>query len=330
MLCFPGSFCATTAGPELSHLLFQRSPKPKCRDVHTVRFDFIDGGDRELPLNVPRTDAGAARLKRLRSIRPRIQGDSTLARSRSVAVPYVVSSVDAGKSVTFKPRSDLLGPLRCRYQSRPVEFRDELHGLISIVTPTPISKRSKAGLYDVRGRDRSPALAKPASYPFPCGKTTWPRRFKEAFPAACRSSLRFRLQYTRRPIFCRHPCPPGDCAAVRFFCGSQPQFLLQPVPAGASYFWTTSNSSAYHRPADAEERTLLAPYPGAVEPDVLDGTWSPPVSDRSRPRSQYAPASHARIAGRAAGYEARAAQPCAIRPRTAHSVSRSPHGDGPR
>ena len=34
-------------------------------------------------------------------------------------------------------------------------------------------------------------------------------------------------------------------------------------------------------PADARERALLAPFPGAVRADVLDGTWSPPVSDGS-------------------------------------------------
>jgi peptide/nickel transport system substrate-binding protein len=39
--------------------------------------------------------------------------------------------------------------------------------------------------------------------------------------------------------------------------------------------------SARGRPADARERALLAPFPGAVRPDVLDGTWSPPVTDGS-------------------------------------------------
>src|SRR5262249_2935133 len=42
-----------------------------------------------------------------------------------------------------------------------------------------------------------------------------------------------------------------------------------------------SELSAYHRPADARERALLAPFADAVRADVLDGTWSPPVSDGS-------------------------------------------------
>ena len=48
----------------------------------------------------------------------------------------------------------------------------------------------------------------------------------------------------------------------------------------ASYF-DDSELSAYHRPADARERALLAPYPDAVRADVLDGTWSPPLTDGS-------------------------------------------------
>src|SRR6202035_1934687 len=47
-----------------------------------------------------------------------------------------------------------------------------------------------------------------------------------------------------------------------------------------SYF-EGSELSARGRPADAAERALLAPFPGAVRPDILDGTWSPPVSDGS-------------------------------------------------
>jgi peptide/nickel transport system substrate-binding protein len=34
-------------------------------------------------------------------------------------------------------------------------------------------------------------------------------------------------------------------------------------------------------PADARERAMLARFPDAVRPDVFEGTWSPPVSDRS-------------------------------------------------
>src|SRR5204862_6775698 len=47
-----------------------------------------------------------------------------------------------------------------------------------------------------------------------------------------------------------------------------------------SYF-ECSELSAHARAADARERAVLAPFPGAVRADVLDGTFSPPVTDGS-------------------------------------------------
>ncbi len=57
-------------------------------------------------------------------------------------------------------------------------------------------------------------------------------------------------------------------------------FFFDLYRRSASYF-DGSDLSAYHRAADERERALLAPFPDAVRPDVLDGTWSPPVSDGS-------------------------------------------------
>jgi peptide/nickel transport system substrate-binding protein len=54
----------------------------------------------------------------------------------------------------------------------------------------------------------------------------------------------------------------------------------------ASYFQDTEGAAA-GRPASERERALLAPFPKAVAEDVLNGTWTPPVSDGSgRDRKQ--------------------------------------------
>jgi peptide/nickel transport system substrate-binding protein len=57
-------------------------------------------------------------------------------------------------------------------------------------------------------------------------------------------------------------------------------FFFDRFQRTASYF-EDSELSARGRPADARERALLAPYPQAVRADMLDGTWSPRVSDGS-------------------------------------------------
>ncbi len=46
-------------------------------------------------------------------------------------------------------------------------------------------------------------------------------------------------------------------------------------------FFDQSELSSAGRPASAAERALLAPFPGAVRDDILEGRWTPPVADGS-------------------------------------------------
>lgn len=46
-------------------------------------------------------------------------------------------------------------------------------------------------------------------------------------------------------------------------------------------YWQNSELSALGHPADDREKALLAPYPGRVPVDVMNGTWRPPVADGS-------------------------------------------------
>ena len=46
-------------------------------------------------------------------------------------------------------------------------------------------------------------------------------------------------------------------------------------------FFDDSELSAAGRPASDKERALLAPFPGAVRDDIMEGRWAPPVSDGS-------------------------------------------------
>ena len=46
-------------------------------------------------------------------------------------------------------------------------------------------------------------------------------------------------------------------------------------------FFDDSELSSIGRPATEREKALLAPFPGAVRDDVMDGTWRAPISDGS-------------------------------------------------
>lgn len=46
-------------------------------------------------------------------------------------------------------------------------------------------------------------------------------------------------------------------------------------------YWQNSELSAFGRPASEAEKALLAPFPDAVLPEVMDGTWKPLATDGS-------------------------------------------------
>ena len=46
-------------------------------------------------------------------------------------------------------------------------------------------------------------------------------------------------------------------------------------------YWQGSELSALGHPASEKEKALLAPFPGRVPPEVMNGTWRPPVTDGS-------------------------------------------------
>ena len=173
----------------------------------------------------------------------------------------------------------------------------------------------KAGLYDVRSRDRSGPLADRLRFP---GSARRPRRqgsFSNGLPKFA-SDFVFN---TRRPIFA--DIRVRQAIALLFdFQWINRNFFYDLYQRSASFF-DDSELSAYHRPADEHERALLAPYPDAVRPDVLDGTWSPPVSDGSgRDRSDVAPGARTAPGG---GIRTQRHDVARHGQRTGRSVSRS-------
>jgi peptide/nickel transport system substrate-binding protein len=265
---------------------YSKVAKAEMPDVHTVRFDFVDGGDRELPLILglmPVLPKHAIDLAKFEN--------STLAKPIGSG-PYVVSSIDAGKSVTFKRDPNYWG--RALPINRGLWNFDELR-FDFYRDANAYFEAFKAGLYDVRA-ETDPGRWQ-TGYGFPAANDG--RVVKEAFTSGLPKFASDFVFNTRRPIFAdirvRHAI-----ALLFDFQWLNRNFFFNLYQQSASYF-DDSELSAYHRPADEAERTLLAPYPDAVEPDVLDGTWAPPVSDGSgRDRNTLRQALELL---RAAGYE---------------------------
>jgi len=135
--------------------------------------------------------------------------------------------------------------------------------------------RFEVGVYDVRS-ESDPGRWQ-TGYDIPAVRDG--RIVKESFSNGLPKLTSAFVFNTRRPIFA--DIRVREAISLLFdFQWINRNFFFNLYERAAGFF-NGSELSAYHRPADERERALLAPYPGAVLPEVLDGTWSPPVSDGS-------------------------------------------------
>jgi peptide/nickel transport system substrate-binding protein len=245
---------------------YSKVAKAEIIDPRTVRFDFADTGDRELPLIL-----GLMPVLPKHAIDTATFENSTLAKPIGSG-PYVVADVNAGRSVTFKRDPNYWGrnlPInRGLWNFDEVRFDFYRDG-------NAYFEAFKAGLYDLRA-ETDPTRWQ-TGYDFPAARDG--RVAKETFPSGLPKFASDYVFNTRRPIFA--DIRVRQAIALLFdFQWINRNFFYNLYRRSASYF-DDSELSTYHRPADEKERALLAPYPDAVRADVLDGTWSPPVTDGS-------------------------------------------------
>ena len=234
-------------------------------NAHTIRFD-LSGNDRELPL-----------ILGLMPILPKHAIDvstfeQTTLKKPIGSGPYVVAGVDPGKSVTFKRDPAYWG--RALPINRGLWNFDEVR-LDYYRDANTHFEAFKAGLYDMRSEEDPTRWQ--AGYDFPAVRDG--RIVKESFPDGLPKVASNYVFNTRRPVFA--DIRVREAIALLFdFQWINRNFFYGLYKRSASFF-DDSVLSSFHRPADAHERALLAPFPGAVRADVLDGTWSPPETDGS-------------------------------------------------
>ena len=199
-----------------SHLLFQVA-KAEILDPRTVRFDFADTSDRELPLIL-----GLMPVLPKHAVDVATFENSTL-KTPIGSGPYVVAAVDAGKSVTFKRDPNYWG--RDLPINRGLWNFDELR-FDFYRDDNAYFEAFKAGLYDVRA-ETDPTRWQ-TGYDFPAARDGRVRQgIVPQRPAQIR--VRLRLQYAPSDLL-RYPRAAGDRLVVRFRVG-QSQLFLQSVPA---------------------------------------------------------------------------------------------------
>ena len=235
-------------------------------DDLTVRYDLSGADDRELPLTLAmmpvlsRTHVDAAHFD-----------DQTL-QIPVASGPYVVAEVQPGQRLLLKRNPNYWGrdlPVaRGRYNFDEIQieyYRDA----------ASMFEAFKAGLYDFRV-ETDPNLWLSA-YNFPA--LVAGRFVKQSLPIGIPRGMEGFAFNTRRRIF--------SDVRVREALSTMFDFeWINSAFFGGAYrrsksFFEESELSSYGRPASDRERALLAQFPGTVRSDVMEGRWSPPVSNGS-------------------------------------------------
>jgi peptide/nickel transport system substrate-binding protein len=252
----------------------------------TVRFDLAADGDRELPLIL-----GLMPILPRHALDPAHFEDTTLAPPLASG-PYIVAEVDPGRSFTLRRNP--------RYWGRDLAVNRGFWNFDVVRFDFYRDANShleafKKGLYDVR--DETDPGRWETAYDFPAVHDG--RVIREEFRNGLPKPMAALVFNTRRPIFA--DIRVREAITVLFdFDWLNKNFFYGRYSRTASYF-EGSELAARGRPADPGERAQLAPFPGAVRPDILDGTYTPPSSDGSgRDREALG---RALALMRAAGYE---------------------------
>ncbi|MGA7388834.1 MAG: extracellular solute-binding protein [Pseudolabrys sp.] len=260
--------------------------KAEATGTRTVRFDLSGADDRELPLII-----GLMPVLARHAINPATFEDTSFDPLLGSG-PFVVGAVKPGESVIFKRDKNYWGrdlPInRGLWNFDTIRFDYYRDGNTHF-------EAFKKGLYDLRV-ETDPGRWQTA-YNFPALREG--RVVKEDLPYGLPKGMQGLVFNTRRPVF-------GDVrvreAILQLFDFEwmNHNYFFDLYRRTASYF-DGCDLSAHGVAANARERELLTPFPDAVRSDIMDGTWSPPVTDGSgRDRDTLR---RAFVLFKAAGYE---------------------------
>ncbi len=233
-------------------------------DDLTVRFDLSGANDRELPLTLA-----------IMPVLSRAHTDPAHFEDQTLQIPvgsgpYRVAEVTPGERLVLQRDAD--------YWGRDLPVSRGLYNFDTIRIDyyrdaTAMFEAFKAGLIDYRVEDDVARWR--SEYDFPAVKDG--RILKAVIPNDLPKGVSGFAFNTRRPLF----ADPGVREALASMFDFE--WINANLFAGAykrsEGFFDDSELSSIGRPASDRERALLAPFPGAVRNDVMEGRWRAPVSD---------------------------------------------------
>jgi peptide/nickel transport system substrate-binding protein len=255
-----------TKGRPNHRTYFAKVPKAEKIGEHGVRFTFEDGDDRELPLIL-----GLMPVIEAHAMTPE-QFTSSSMTPLVGSGPYKVSRVDPGRSLTYTRDPNYWGKdlavNRGRFNFDEVRFDYFRDASVML-------EAFRSGALDLRLEEDPGRWAD--AYNIPAVRDG--RIIKAEFPIGLPSGMTALVFNTRRAIF----ADPRVRRALMTLLDAE--WINRTLYNGlfkrtTSYFERSYLASTGH-PADADERQLLAPFPNAVRPSILDGTYKFPTTDGS-------------------------------------------------
>ena len=231
-----------------------------------IRFNLATAKDRELPLIL-----GLMPILPKHAIDPETFDKSTLTPPVGSG-PYVITDVGAPNYIVFKRNPD--------YWAKDLPIQKGLYNYDEIRIDyyrdaNAMFEAFKKGLYQVNP-EGDPAQWN-TGYNFPA--LNQGRVVKETFSTGTPKGMSGLVFNTRRAIF-------ADVAVRRalaklFDFGWVNTNLYYDAYDRAAGYFNDSELSSIGVPANDRERKLLAPFPDAVAPEVMEGTYQPASSDSS-------------------------------------------------
>jgi peptide/nickel transport system substrate-binding protein len=231
-----------------------------------VRFTFDASGDREMPLIIglmpvlPKHLIDPDRFEKTTLFPPVGSG------------PYVVAYLDPGKSITLQRDPN--------YWGRDLPVNRGLYNFDEIRydyyrDAGSMFEAFKSGAVRLRNEDDPTRWTE--GYDFPAIRDG--RAVKESLPIETPAGMSALVFNTRRPIFAD---PRVRQALIKLFDFEWiNRTLYHAQYARSESYFSRSDLSSHGRPADAQERKLLAPFSDQVKPEIMDGSFAFPVSDGS-------------------------------------------------
>ena len=233
---------------------------------HSVKFTFNDKANREIPLIVALTPIVPKHAFDKDTF------DKTTLKPLIGSGPYTVDKVQPGQRIVFKRNPDYWGKDIPSKRGFDNFDRITIEYFLNANAKTEAFKKGICAL-----DEEADPVKRERDIDFPAFRRGEVK--EEYFTTGIPPVVNGFLFNTRLPKFA-NPIVRRALGMLYDFEWANKNLFGGKFNRTMSY-WQNSELSALGHPADGREKALLAPYPGRVPPDVMDGTWRPPVTDGS-------------------------------------------------